>query len=93
MFCDTPPPFLPAQDQWNMGFNHIWPKWRTDLWHEVIHQYENQVLHRWQGGNVHGASWHLATDELAAKLSVSPDSVRKIAWGIAVPIVGGGTAR
>lgn len=91
MFGDMRPPFLPPERQWDMRFNHIWPKWRIDLWHEVIHQYEHQVLHQWRGGNVHGESWHLATNEIAAKLDVPPDSIKKVAWGIAVPVVGGGT--
>lgn len=92
MFLETPPPFLPGPNQWDMRFNHVWPKWRTDLWHEVIHQYEDQVLHLWKGDNSHGESWRLATDEVAARLDVPSDFIKKIAWGIAVPIIGGGTA-
>lgn len=90
LFPDTPPPFLPQPQQWGMGFNQIWPKWRCDLWHEVIHQYVDQVLNQWTPDNRHDGPWFPATHQLADALAVPTRLVQNIAWGVAVPLIGGG---
>lgn len=92
MFYTTPPPFPPPRNQWDPLFNGTWPKWRNDLWHEAIHQYVDQILHQWTPDNRHDGAWFPATDRVAAALGVSSNSLKKVAWGIAVPMVNGGTA-
>lgn len=91
MFSQTLPTFPPPQNQWDPLFGQTWPKWRIDLWHEAIHQYVDQVLHQWTPDNRHDGPWFPATDQVAAHLNVPSRILKKVAWGIAVPIVGGGT--
>jgi hypothetical protein len=91
MFPDTPAPFTPPQNHWDPLFGQTWPKWRIDLWHEAIHQYVDQALHQWTPGNRHDGPWHPATEQVAARLNVTPATLRRITEGIPVPLVGGGT--
>ena len=52
---------------WDM-FSPAWPKWRMDLWHEVLHQVEDQIYDTWEGGEIHGPSYMRAIVYAAARL-------------------------
>ena len=58
-------PFPPTC--WDM-FSPTWPKWRMDLWHEVLHQVEDQIYDTWEGGEIHGPSYMRVIVYAAAKL-------------------------
>lgn len=46
-----------------------WPRWRLDLWHETLHQIENDVLNSWDGSNEkHGESYMRAIDYAVSKI-------------------------
>jgi hypothetical protein len=52
-----------------------WPAWRTDLWHEMVHQYQHQVLKNWDpkdGGGGHTRGWPEAVREVAAAFGLTP---------------------
>jgi hypothetical protein len=51
-----------------------WPMWRTELWHEVVHQYQDEVLHKWDrtDHSGHGVGWTEAVAEVARRFDVAP---------------------
>jgi hypothetical protein len=73
---------------WNM-FSTAWPKWRIDLWHEVLHQVEDQIYDTWEGGEIHGPSYIRAIFYAAEKLKpiclrnavVTPAQLRVLVLG------------
>jgi hypothetical protein len=46
-----------------------WPRWRLDLWHEVLHQVEHDILKTWTGGEVHGESYMKAIRAAVERLN------------------------
>lgn len=61
----------------------IWPGWRTNLLHELVHQLEDQILHIWSGKeNPH--TYYKALEEAAARLNpvrtVTLDELRMLTW-------------
>lgn len=73
-------------DGWNK-FQPHWPTWRTELWHEVVHQYSDQILGRCNplepgirraDGTMraqgHGAGWLAAVELVAAEFGVPQDT-------------------
>lgn len=48
-----------------------WAKWRTDLWHEVTHQVQDQILGMWNphdGDDGHAEGWDEALAEVSRRL-------------------------
>lgn len=61
----------------------IWPAWRTNLLHELVHQVEDQILHVWTGKeNPH--TYYKALEEAATRLkpvrAVTLDELRMLTW-------------
>ena len=52
-------------DKMNPG----WPRWRLDLWHEVLHQVEHDIFDSWEGGEEHGESYMRAIQYAVTKLN------------------------
>lgn len=55
--------------------NDEWPAWRTDLWHEVVHQYQHQVLKNWDpkdGDGGHAKGWPDAVRDFATSFGITP---------------------
>jgi hypothetical protein len=55
-----------------------WPMWRTELWHEVVHQYQHQVLKNTdpRGDNDgHGSGWRQALEDVARYFEISPEQM------------------
>lgn len=52
-----------------------WPMWRTELWHEVVHQYQRELLkkpdHRTDNDG-HGAGWRQAIEDVARYFAITP---------------------
>ena len=61
----------------------IWPEWRTNLLHEVVHQLEDKVLHIWSGEE-NPRTYLEALKEAAARLSriktVALDDLETLTW-------------
>lgn len=68
-----------------------WPVWRIDLWHEVVHQFGDQVLSEWaplepgcrkangRMGNVgHGIAWNRAVDKVATLLNLDAGALDRL---------------
>jgi hypothetical protein len=68
----TQPTFPPSI--WNRH-THDWPAWRTDLWHEVVHQYQHQILNAWNPRDAkqgHEEGWPDAVRDVAASFGIAP---------------------
>jgi len=53
-------------------FNELeWPQWRIELWHEVVHQVEYQIIEEWIAGVEQKDAWEKAIAYVADKFSVS----------------------
>lgn len=66
----TQPPFPPTC--WNRH-SDAWPAWRTELWHEVVHQYQPQILNRWDpndGKGGHALGWPDAVAAVAKQFGL-----------------------
>jgi len=65
--------------------NPEWPRWRLDLWHEVVHQVEKDIFDSWEGGEKHGESYMRAIKYAVQKLNdVKPiafEDLRKLTLG------------
>ncbi len=61
-------PIFPPTD-WRRLNSYQWPPWRIDLWHEIVHQVEDQIL------NEHGESWAEAISYVAEKFSVDQKTI------------------
>ena len=51
-----------------------WPVWRIELWHEVVHQYQHQILNNWNpqdGDEGHAKGWPDALDAVAKQFGIS----------------------
>jgi hypothetical protein len=77
------PTFPPTR--WVM-FYEQWPSWRVSLWHEAIHQYDDQILHTWDPQNPHGQSWENATACFAAKFGKSTQEIKDVTLGAIAPL-------
>lgn len=79
-----PPTLCPLADG-------CWPVWRIDLWHEVVHQFGDQVLGEWaplepgcrkpngmMGDKGHGMAWARAVDRLARLLDLDPGALDRL---------------
>lgn len=58
-----------------------WPAWRTDLWHEVVHQYQDQILKSWDpndGGYGHAKGWPDAVRDFATSVGVTPKQLLNV---------------
>jgi hypothetical protein len=55
-----------------------WPAWRIELWHEVVHQVEDQILDEWSPGPKHGESWTDAIEYVADAFSVNPETIEGV---------------
>jgi hypothetical protein len=57
-----------------------WPMWRTELWHEVVHQYQDEILHKWDrtDRDGHGIGWTEAIFEVARHFGVTPISLLQV---------------
>jgi len=74
----TQPAFPPTN--WNRH-TAAWPAWRTDLWHEVVHQYQHQDLKNWDpkdGGEGHSKGWPDAVRDVAASFGIAADELLRV---------------
>ena len=55
-----------------------WPSWRTDLWHEFLHQIEDKILNIWRRGEDDPKLMSHAENFLAEKLGVDVYLIRGI---------------
>lgn len=66
----------------------MWPEWRTNLLHEVVHQLEDKVLHIWSGEE-NPKTYLQALKEAAARLNrittVTLDELQMLTLGFKVP--------
>ncbi len=66
----------------------MWPEWRTNLLHEVVHQLEDKILHIWSGEE-NPKTYLEALKEAAARLSpikaVTLDELQMLTLGFKVP--------
>lgn len=56
---------------------HEWPVWRVELWHEVAHQYQHEVLRSWDpkdGKEGHGPGWRETLAAMANHFGFRVDS-------------------
>lgn len=70
------PPFPPGSN-WDRHRDE-WPTWRTDLWHEVVHQYQEQIVENWDpkdGSGGHTKGWPDALDAVANKFQINRDQL------------------
>jgi hypothetical protein len=63
-----------------------WPRWRLDLWHETLHQVENDIFKTWDGSKKeHGRSYMQAIEYAASRLSplkhITTEQLRMLALG------------
>ena len=57
-------------------FGDEWPSWRVDVWHEVVHQVQEQqlgALDRGDGTKGHSRGWSEAVAAVASKFHVKPE--------------------
>ena len=58
-----------------------WLVWRIDLWHEVVHQYQEKILRQWDphdGDDGHRLGWPGAIAAVAAALAVGPAALKAV---------------
>lgn len=65
---------------------NCWPEWRLNLWHEVLHQVEVEILKVWDGSKeTHDESYKDAIKYAAAKIStvktITPEQLRMLTLG------------
>jgi hypothetical protein len=82
-FQPVEPSFPPTH--WHL-LHAEWPSWRVNLWHETIHQYDDQVLHTWNPTDAHGASWSNATRIFATKFNKATEDIEAITRGAVAPV-------
>jgi hypothetical protein len=70
---DAPLPFPP--DAWNPFSSAVWPAWRTELWHECVHQVEDKILHVWRAGEDNPKTFLQAAEEVARNFGVSAKTI------------------
>ncbi|TYP94870.1 hypothetical protein LX73_0160 [Fodinibius salinus] len=70
------PSFPPKE--WNKLHPMEWPVWRVELWHEVVHQVEDQILNKWSPLHNHGNSWSEAIRYVAKEFSVEPETIERL---------------
>lgn len=73
--ADVSPPLVGESD-WNREREEAWPQWRLELWHEVCHQYQDEVVGGWNKGDGsfgHTQGWEEAVDSVAAKVGCNCD--------------------
>ncbi len=63
-----------------------WPRWRLDLWHEVLHQVEKDILGTWDGTKeTHDDSYMDAIEYAVSKISkakpITTEQLRKLTLG------------
>ncbi|WP_437541265.1 hypothetical protein WME97_26580 [Sorangium sp. So ce367] len=69
------PPFPPTC--WDRHSDE-WPAWRTDLWHEVAHQYQHQILKDWNvqdGDWGHAKGWPQSLAAMASRFTIGSDKL------------------
>ena len=84
----TQPVFPPTK--WHLFYDQ-WPSWRVNLWHETIHQYDDQTLHTWDPKNAHGKSWANATRDFASRFKVAVKEIEDVTHGAIAPLSVGST--
>lgn len=55
-----------------------WPIWRIELWHEVVHQVEDQKLDNWSPGHEHDDSWSEAIGYVSDAFSVDKEKIEGV---------------
>jgi hypothetical protein len=84
------PPFPPTK--WKeVPYDDEWLKWRTDLWHEVIHQVSNDFFnanHPEESGRIsrggttslpgHGNDWFMGVCYVTNKFAVEPEDIHDL---------------
>ena len=79
------PEFPPSSWRENQ---QMWPEWRTNLLHEVVHQLEDKVLYIWSGEE-NPKTYVQALKEAAARLNritvVTLDELQMLTLGFRVP--------
>lgn len=92
-------PLTSAEDQWPSvlplfppttftKLSDVWPAWRIELWHEVVHQVSHDICGAWdpkepprtrangsRSASGHGAGWFRGIQHAALKLSVGADDL------------------
>lgn len=76
VYANQGPPFPPGE--WNKLNSQNWPVWRIELWHEVVHQIEDQVLGIWKPGSDNDKTWRKAASKLAETFNVSANEIEKL---------------
>jgi hypothetical protein len=70
----TPEGGPPAWEERTIKGKHFWDPWRSDLWHEVMHQVQDQNGFGWDpndGRNGHAHGWQSAVEWAAGRLGCS----------------------
>ncbi|MDC0740883.1 hypothetical protein [Polyangium mundeleinium] len=58
-----------------------WPMWRSELWHEMVHQYQHQVLKNWNqadGRQGHAEGWPDAVGDVAASFGITQAELLRV---------------
>jgi len=63
---------------WDKAHPKEWPLWRVELWHEVCHQVENDIIRGWKGGVEGGDAWKDAVIYIAKCFKVTKEQVTAI---------------
>jgi hypothetical protein len=94
---DLPPAFRPAL--WNAGTDErgpVWPRWRADLWHELVHQVQDVKLGKrnpQDGHGGHAEGWQEALVVVGRAFELDQAQFEQfvdVVWGPAerYPVVG-----
>ncbi len=65
----------PTWDEKSYEGYHYWQEWRSSLWHEVVHQVQDQRGFGWNpmdGKNGHAHGWQTAVEWVADRLGGDP---------------------
>jgi hypothetical protein len=85
----TPPAGPPTWEEGNRVGWSYWKRWRSDLWHEVIHQVQDQKNFGWDTGdgrNGHANGWQPAIEWAAKQLEcVRPKELYDILASLDTP--------
>jgi len=55
-----------------------WPIWRIELWHEICHQVEDQLIGEWKSGNSHGKSWQKAIEKMEKSFNIGSKELENL---------------
>lgn len=65
-------------ENWNKYDPHVWPIYRIELYHEVCHLIESQILEVWQGGNDNPVNFAAACRIMASSLNAEASEVLNV---------------